>query len=159
MGSGTILNEVIAAAEILKEDYGVAADIWALTSVNELVREGQSVDRWNLLHPTQQAKQSYITQQLGDSSAPVIVATDYMKNYAEQLRAYVASPMHVLGTDGFGRSDTRERLRHFFEVDRHFIAVAALSSLAQENVMDVSVVKDAIDKFGIDPEKPDPSRV
>jgi len=156
MGAGTILNEVIAAAEILKEDYGVAADIWALTSVNELVREGQSVDRWNLLHPTQQGKQSYIAKQLGDSSAPVIVATDYMKNYAEQLRAYVTSPMHVLGTDGFGRSDSRAALRHFFEVDRHFVAVSALKALADQGKIDASLVASAITSFGIDPDKANP---
>lgn len=156
MGAGTILNEVIAAAEILKEDYGVAADIWALTSVNELVREGQSVDRWNLLHPTQQAKQSYIAKQLGESSAPVIVATDYMKNYAEQLRAYVASPMHVLGTDGFGRSDSRAALRHFFEVDRHFVAVSALKALADQGKIDANLVASAITSLGIDPDKANP---
>jgi len=156
MGAGTILNEVIAAAEILKDDYGIVADIWALTSVNELVREGQSVDRWNLLHPTQEAKQSYIAQQLGDRSAPVIVATDYMKNYAEQLRAYVAGPMYALGTDGFGRSDSRAALRHFFEVDRHFVAVSALKALADQGKIDASLVASAITSFGIDPDKANP---
>ena len=108
------------------------------------------------MHPTQQAKLSYITQQLGDSSAPVIVATDYMKNYAEQLRAYVGSPMHVLGTDGFGRSDSRAALRHFFEVDRHFVAVSALKALADQGKIDASLVASAITSFGINPDKANP---
>jgi pyruvate dehydrogenase E1 component len=156
MGAGTILNEVIAAAEILKQDYKVDADIWSLTSVNELVREGQAVDRWNLLHPTKNAKKSYIAQQLDDSSAPVVIATDYMKNYAEQMRSYISSPMSVLGTDGFGRSDSRAALRHFFEVDRYFIAVSALKALADQGAIKASVVAKAIEAFDIDPEKANP---
>ena len=156
MGAGTILNEVIAAAEILKQDYKVDADIWSLTSVNELVREGQAVDRWNLLHPTENAKKSYIAEQLGDSSAPVVIATDYMKNYAEQMRSYINSPMSVLGTDGFGRSDSRAALRHFFEVDRYFIAVSALKALADQGAIKASVVAKAIEAFDIDPEKANP---
>jgi pyruvate dehydrogenase E1 component len=156
MGAGTILNEVIAAAEILHRDYQVNTDIWSLTSVNELVREGQAVDRWNLLHPTKKPKQSYIAEQLAGSSAPVVVATDYMKNYAEQMRSYIVSPMTVLGTDGFGRSDSRAALRHFFEVDRYFIAVAALKALADQGEIKASVVAGAIEAFGIDPEKANP---
>jgi pyruvate dehydrogenase E1 component len=156
MGAGTILNEVIAAAEILKRDYKVDADIWSLTSVNELVREGQAVDRWNLLHPTETAKKSYISEQLGDNSAPVVIATDYMKNYAEQMRSYISSPMSVLGTDGFGRSDSRAALRHFFEVDRYFIAVSALKALADQGAIKASVVAKAIEAFDIDPEKANP---
>lgn len=118
MGAGTIFNEVTAAAKILQEKYQVDADIWSLTSINELVREGQDVDRWNMLHPTKKGRIPYITEQLGNSSDPVIVATDYMKAYAEQMRAYISQPFYVLGTDGFGRSDSRQALRHFFEVDR-----------------------------------------
>jgi pyruvate dehydrogenase E1 component len=156
MGAGTILNEVIAAAEILKQDYKVDADIWSLTSVNELVREGQAVDRWNLLHPTEKAKKSYIAEQLGDNSAPVVIATDYMKNYGEQMRSYISSPMSVLGTDGFGRSDSRAALRHFFEVDRYFIAVSALKALADQGAIKASVVAKAIEAFDIDPEKANP---
>mgnify|MGYP003684744847 FL=1 len=156
MGAGTILNEVIAAAEILKRDYKVDADIWSLTSVNELVREGQAVDRWNLLHPTEKAKKSYIAEQLGDNSAPVVIATDYMKNYAEQMRSYISSPMSVLGTDGFGRSDSRAALRHFFEVDRYFIAVSALKALSDQGAIKASVVAEAIKVFDIDPEKANP---
>jgi len=158
LGSGTILREIQEAA-VLLEEFGVSADIWSVTSFNELNREGDATARWNILHPEETPRLSYVEECLGPTKGPVIAATDYMKSYADQIREYVGRRYTVLGTDGFGRSDTRERLRHFFEVDRHFIAVAALSSLAQENVIDVSVVKDAIDKFGIDPEKPDPSRV
>jgi pyruvate dehydrogenase E1 component len=156
MGAGTILNEVRAAAEILSDKFDVAADIWSLTSVNELVREGQAVDRWNLLHPSKKPKQSYITEQLGDSSEPVIVATDYMKSYGEQMRAYVKQPMHVLGTDGFGRSDSRAALRHFFEVDRYFVVVTALKALADQGAIKPAVVAKTIKEFGIDPEKSNP---
>ena len=156
MGAGTILNEVREAAKILKKDFKVEADIWSLTSVNELTREGQAVDRWNLLHPDKKAKQSYISEQLEGTSEPVVIATDYMKNYSEQLRKYIDNPMYVLGTDGFGRSDSRAALRHFFEVDRHFITVTALKALADEGKIKTSVVAKAIKKFGIDPEKANP---
>jgi len=156
MGAGTIFNEVLAAAEILRQDYQVEADIWSLTSVNQLVREGQAIDRWNLLHPTDKPKTAYITQQLGDSADPVIVATDYMKAYGEQIRPYVRQPMHVLGTDGYGRSDSRTALRHFFEVDRHFIALSALKALSDQGSIKASVVEQAIKKFAIDPEKLNP---
>jgi pyruvate dehydrogenase E1 component len=156
MGAGTILNEVIAAAAILKESYSVVADIWSLTSVNELVREGQAVDRWNLLHPTDKPQQSYISAQLGDSETPIVAATDYMKGYAEQMRAYIKQPFYVLGTDGFGRSDSRAALRHFFEVDRYFIAISALKALADKGEIKPAVVKKAIADFGIDPDKSNP---
>jgi pyruvate dehydrogenase E1 component len=156
MGAGTILNEVIAAAAILKDSYDVNADIWSLTSINELVRNAQDVDRWNLLHPTETPKQCYVQTQLEGISEPVVIATDYMKTYGEQLRRYIDSPLHVLGTDGFGRSDSRVALRSFFEVDRYFIAVSALKGLADNGTIDSSVVSDAIDKFGIDSEKRNP---
>jgi len=159
MGAGTILNEVREAAKILKKDFKVDADIWSLTSVNELTREGQEVDRWNLLHPDKKAKQSYVSEQLEGTSEPVVIATDYMKNYSEQLRAYIDNPLYVLGTDGFGRSDSRAALRHFFEVDRHFITVTALKALADEGKIKASVVSKAIKKFGIDPEKANPLHV
>ena len=159
MGAGTILNEVREAAKILKKDYKVEADIWSLTSVNELTREGQAVDRWNLLHPDKEAKQSYVSEQLEGTSEPVVIATDYMKNYSEQLRKYIDNPLYVLGTDGFGRSDSRAALRHFFEVDRHFITVTALKALADEGKIKASVVAKAIKKFGIDPEKANPLEV
>ena len=156
MGAGTILNEVVAASEILKEKFSVEADIWSLTSVNELVREGQAVDRWNLLHPTQTPKLSYVEQQVGNISDPIVIATDYMKAYAEQLRRYLPSSLHVLGTDGFGRSDSRETLRHFFEVDRYFIVVSALKGLADKGIIEQSAVSEAIESFSIDPEKTNP---
>jgi pyruvate dehydrogenase E1 component len=156
MGAGTILNEVVAASEILKEKFSVEADIWSLTSVNELVREGQAVDRWNLLHPTEKPKLSYVEQQVGNISDPIVIATDYMKAYAEQLRRYLPSSLHVLGTDGFGRSDSRETLRHFFEVDRYFIVVSALKGLADKGIIEQSVVSEAIEAFSIDPEKTNP---
>jgi len=159
MGAGTILNEVREAAKILKKEFSVEADIWSLTSVNELTREGQSVDRWNLLHPDKKAKKSYVAEQLEGSSEPVVIATDYMKNYSEQLRAYIDNPLYVLGTDGYGRSDSRAALRHFFEVDRHFITVTALKALADEGKIKTSVVAKAIKKFGIDPEKANPLHV
>ncbi len=156
MGSGAILREVIAAAGLLK-DFGVDADIWSVTSFNELKREGDSVSRWNMLHPEEEPRRCYIEQCLDDSRGPVIAATDYIKNYADQVREFIETRYTVLGTDGFGRSDTRDRLRHFFEVDRYFIVVAALNSLVKENILDSTVVKKALDKFNIDPDKPDPS--
>jgi pyruvate dehydrogenase E1 component len=156
MGAGTILNEVIAAAGILKDQFDVESDIWSLTSVNELVREGQAVDRWNLLHPTKKAKTAYITEQLGDCKAPIIASTDYMKAYSEQMRAYIEQPFYVLGTDGFGRSDSRAALRHFFEVDRNFVVISALKALADQGTIKAAVVEKAIKTLGIDPEKPNP---
>jgi pyruvate dehydrogenase E1 component len=157
LGSGTILRESIAAAEILKSEFGIDADIWSVTSFNELKREGDSVTRWNMLHPEEEPKLSHVELCLKDARGPVIATTDYMKNYADQIREFIPSTYNVLGTDGFGRSDTREQLRNFFEVDRYFITVAALDALVKENVIDGTVVKEAIDKFGINPDKPDPS--
>ena len=156
MGAGTILNEVLAAAVLLKEKFNVESDVWSLTSINELVREGQAIDRWNLLHPTEVPKQSYIESQLGEIVEPVVIATDYMKAYAEQLRRYIPSTLHVLGTDGFGRSDSRETLRRFFEVDRHFIAISALKGLSDKGIIEATVVSDAIKMFSIDPDKANP---
>ena len=155
MGAGTILREVLAAAEILEQDYGVAADVWSLTSINELQREGKAVQRWNLLNPEQTPRVSYVQELLG-GDVPVIVASDYVKSLAEQIRGLVSADMHVLGTDGFGRSDTRESLRHFFEVDRKFVALAALKSLADRQQLPVEVVAKARDDLGIDPGKANP---
>jgi pyruvate dehydrogenase E1 component len=157
MGSGTILREVEAAAELLREDWEVESDIWSVTSVNELAREGQKVDRWNRMHPEQKARKAYVTEQLEAGSGPFIMSTDYMKAYSEQLRPYVPGSFYVLGTDGFGRSDTRANLRHFFEVDRYFVTVAALKALADEGKIDVKEVTAAMKKYGIDPEKSDPT--
>ncbi|MCL4128926.1 UNVERIFIED_CONTAM: hypothetical protein GTU68_043851 [Idotea baltica] len=156
MGAGSILNEVREAAIILKEKYGVESDIWSLTSVNQLTRDGQAVERWNMLNPKESEKTAYITEQLADRQGPVVVATDYVKSYTEQLRAYIPANYKVLGTDGFGRSDTREQLRHFFEVNRYFIVLAALKSLSDEGKIEISVVEQAIADFDLDPNKVNP---
>jgi pyruvate dehydrogenase E1 component len=162
MGSGTILREVIAAAELLEKDWDVAADIWSAPSFTLLARDGQDAERWNLLNPT--AKKSripFVTQSLQSSEGPVIAATDYMRTYAEQIRAFMPAgrSYKVLGTDGFGRSDTRAKLREFFEVNRYFVTVAALKSLADAGSIDASVVAKAIEKYGLDPNKPNPVSV
>ncbi|HEX6829725.1 MAG TPA: pyruvate dehydrogenase (acetyl-transferring), homodimeric type, partial [Burkholderiales bacterium] len=159
LGSGVILREAMAAAEILEKDYGVSADIWSVTSFNELRREGVETARWNLLHPNEKPRLSYVEQCLKDRQGPVVAASDYMKIFADQIRQFVPQRYTVLGTDGFGRSDTREKLRRFFEVDRQHIAVAALKSLAEEGKVTTEKVAQAIDKFGIDPERPNPARV
>src|SRR4051794_34832681 len=158
LGSGTILREVIAAAELLQSDFGVAADVWSVPSFTELAREGMEVERWNRLHPGETARRSYVAEQLGDGDDPVVAATDYVRTFAEQIRPYVPAPYKVLGTDGFGRSDYRRKLRSFFEVDRHFVALAALKALADEGTVPRSVPAEAIKKFGIDPEKKNPTR-
>ena len=156
MGAGAILNEVRKAAAILDEKYSVSADIRSLTSVNQLARDGQAADRWNRLHPTDVPREAYLTQQLKGRQGPVVVATDYMKSYSEQLRAYVPASYHVLGTDGFGRSDSREQLRYFFEVNADFIVITALKALADEGQIEAAVVAGAISDFGINPEKTNP---
>ncbi|MCB1774809.1 MAG: pyruvate dehydrogenase (acetyl-transferring), homodimeric type, partial [Gammaproteobacteria bacterium] len=158
MGCGSILNEVIAGADLLKADWDVDADIWSTPSLNELARDGADVERWNLLHPDQVARKSWVAQCLEGARGPVIAATDYVRNYAEQIRAFVPGDFRVLGTDGFGRSDSREALRRHFEVDRHYVAVAALKALADQGAagFDAKKVLEAMAKYGIDPEKPNP---
>jgi len=150
MGSGTILREVIAAADLLEEDWGVDADIWSATSFTELRREAQDVDRWNRLHPLEDQKVSYVEQCLKGRRGPVIAATDYMKAFADQIRKWVPTRYETLGTDGFGRSDTRANLRRHFEVDRYHVAVAALKALADEGQLPAGKVAEAIEKYGID---------
>jgi pyruvate dehydrogenase E1 component len=156
LGSGTIFREVIAAADLLKSDWGVDADLWSCPSFIELARDCRDATRWNLLHPTEAQRKPHVTQCLQDTEGPVIAATDYMRMYADKIRACVPRRYHVLGTDGFGRSDTREKLRHFFEVDRHFVTVAALKALADEGAVKPALVAQAIAKYGIDPAKPAP---
>jgi len=156
MGSGTILREVQAAAEILRKDYKIAVDVWSATSINELARDGLDVDRWNMMHPEEEPRVSYVEQCLGERDGPVIAATDYMKLYSDQIRAFVPAPYKVLGTDGFGRSDSREKLRHFFEVNRHYVVVAALNELARAGAIEAKTVSEAIKKFKLDPEKLNP---
>ncbi len=159
MGAGTILREVRAAAAMLRADFGVDADVWSLTSVNELRREGIDCERWNMLHPAVTPRVPYVTAVLDGATGPVIAATDYIKSHTDGLRQFIKQRFTVLGTDGFGRSDTRARLRHFFEVDRHFVVVAALKALADEGRITPKVVAEAIATFGIDPEKPNPTTV
>ena len=159
MGSGTILREVEAAAEMLQKDWNVAADVWSATSFTELRREGQDCARWNLYHPEQKPRLPYVAQQLERHAGPVIAASDYVKLFADQIREFVPRRFVVLGTDGFGRSDTREGLRHFFEVDRRYVTVAALKALADDGQLDVKKVNEAIKKYGIDPTKPNPLTV
>ena len=149
LGSGTIFREVEFAAELLKNDWGVEADLWSCPSFTELARDGQSCERWNRLHPTEPAKQSHVASCLDTAIGPVIASTDYTRAFAEQIRAYVKAPYVVLGTDGFGRSDTRENLRRFFEVDRYQVTIAALKSLADLGQFDANKVDVAIAKYGI----------
>jgi pyruvate dehydrogenase E1 component len=161
LGSGTILNEVLAAADLLESDFGVAADVWSVTSFTELRRDGIEVERWNLLHPQSEARQAYVTERLsaGGREGPVVASTDYIRAFADQIREWVPGRYRVLGTDGFGRSDSRAALRRFFEVDRHFVTVAALRSLADEGLVDAARVQAAIDRFEIDPDAPMPTTV
>jgi pyruvate dehydrogenase E1 component len=153
LGSGTILREVMFAAELLKSDFGIAADVWSATSFNELRRDGMTVERWNRLHPSEPARKSHVESCLAGHEGPVVAATDYMRNYADQVREQVQAAGRrytVLGTDGFGRSDYRKKLRRFFEVDRWHVVVAALKALADDGVIKPEVVAGAIDKYGLD---------
>ena len=163
LGSGTILREVIAAAELLEKDFGVASDIWSVTSFTELRREGLDCERWNMLHPEAQARVSHVEQCLAGRSGPVIAATDYMRSFADQIRGFLPKNYKghykVLGTDGFGRSDTRKKLRRFFEVDRYYVAVAALKALADEGTIKAGEVSKAIKLYNINPDKPNPTTV
>jgi pyruvate dehydrogenase E1 component len=156
LGSGTILREVLDAADLLASDYGVAADVWSATSFTELRRDGLAAERWNMLHPGTEPRRGYVAECLAGRPGPVVAATDYVRAFADQIRAFVPGRYRVLGTDGYGRSDYRRNLRRFFEVDRHYVAVAALSSLAEEGAVPPDRVADAISRYGIDPGKPEP---
>ncbi|KDE40874.1 Pyruvate dehydrogenase E1 component [Nitrincola lacisaponensis] len=156
MGCGSILREVREAAEILRNEFGVEADVWSTTSINELRRDAQAVYRWNMLHPEEQPRESYIEQALKGHEGPVIASTDYMRMFADQLREYIPRRYKVLGTDGFGRSDSRAKLREFFEVNRYYVVVAALKALQEEGKLEAAVVAKAMQKFHINPEKPAP---
>ena len=156
LGSGTILREAVAAAELLEADFRVIADVWSATSFTELRRDGMAAERWNRLHPTERPRQSYVERCLGPRKGPVVAASDYMRLFADQIRPWVGRRFVALGTDGFGRSDGRAQLRAFFEVDRHHVAVAALKALADEGEIDPRIVSDAIAKYRIDPEQPNP---
>jgi pyruvate dehydrogenase E1 component len=156
LGCGTILREVIAGAELLENDFGVVADIWSCPSFNELRRDGLAAERWSLLHPSQTPRKSYVEECLGGRQGPVIASTDYMRAFAEQIRPFVPQRYVCLGTDGFGRSDYRVALRKFFEVNRHYVVVAALKALADEGAVPKPKVAEAIGAYGIDPERPPP---
>jgi pyruvate dehydrogenase E1 component len=158
LGSGTILRESMGARKLLEEDWGVAANVWSCPSFNELARDGQEAERWNLLHPLEEPRLPFVTQQLAPHGGPVVASTDYMKNYADQIRAFVPKGRvyKVLGTDGFGRSDFRNRLREHFEVNRHYIVVAALMALAEEGSSPKQLVADAIARYGLDADKVNP---
>jgi pyruvate dehydrogenase E1 component len=159
LGSGVILREVIAAAELLEKDWGVAADIWSVTSFTELRREGIDIERWNLLHPEKPQKQTYVGQCLDKAEGPVIASTDYMRSFADQIRNFIKQRYVVLGTDGFGRSDSREALRSFFEVDRYYVVLAALKALADEGKLPAAKAAEAIKKYNIDADRPNPVTV
>jgi pyruvate dehydrogenase E1 component len=157
LGAGTILGEVRAAAALLEDDYGIPADVWSVTSFNELRRDGMACERWNLQHPDEEPRQAYVTRLLGGQQGPFVAATDYMKALPDQIRQWVPGRYRVLGTDGYGRSDSRRALRDFFEVDRRHIVLAALKTLAEDGSVDPGTVSEAIGKLGVDPERPDPT--
>ena len=153
LGSGTILNEVLAAADLLSDDWGIDADVWSVTSFTELRRQGIEIERWNMLHPLSEPRAAYVSECLGARGGPVIAATDYIRTLADQIRQWVPTPYRVLGTDGFGRSDTREALRRFFEIDRHHVALAALREV------DPARAQQAIERYDLDPDTPMPTTV
>ncbi|HEY8857434.1 MAG TPA: pyruvate dehydrogenase (acetyl-transferring), homodimeric type [Rugosibacter sp.] len=159
LGSGTIFREAMAAAELLRNDWGVESDLWSCPSFNELARDGQDCARWNLLHPTDKPRVAHVTACLSDTRGPVIAATDYVRLFSEQIRSFVPRRYTVLGTDGFGRSDTREKLRHFFEVNRYWITLAALTALAEDGQIERSKLTAAIAKYALDTNKPNPVKV
>ena len=158
MGSGTILRESLEAQKLLASDFGIASDVWSCPSFNELARDGQHTERHNLLHPEAKQQVAFVAQQHEGHNGPVVASTDYMKNYAEQIRPFMPKgrSYKVLGTDGFGRSDFRSKLREHFEINRHYIVVAALKSLADEGAVPVAKVAEAIAKYGLNADKINP---
>jgi len=158
LGSGSMLREVLAAQELLASVYNVAAEVWSVTSFNELRKEGLEIQRWNMLHPEEEQKIPYVTKMLRSRKCPVVASSDYIKAHADQIRPFIRNHYTALGTDGFGRSDTREKLRHFFEVDRYYIVLAALNALADKGQIGRSKVADAIKRFQLNPEKPYPPK-
>tara|TARA_S200000501_G_C20750660_1_gene711494 strand:- start:601 stop:1194 length:594 start_codon:yes stop_codon:yes gene_type:complete len=159
LGSGTILREIISAAKILSDDYGIDSDVWSVTSFNELRREGMETERWNLLNPDEKIKKSYVQKCLEKRDGPIIAASDYTRSFSDQIRPYTEKPFYSLGTDGYGRSDTRKNLRKFFEVDKEHIVAYTLSALAKEQLIETKKAEKAIKKFKIDKEKVFPSNL
>ena len=156
LGSGPLMGEVLAAAELLKKDWEIEPGIWNVTSFSELRREAEGVDRWNLIHPDKKPRKSHIQLSLSKHRVPTVAVSDYVKMVPEQIAPYVPCPYYALVTDGFGRSDTRENLRHFFEVDRYYIVLAAIRGLVIEGKIDNGIAQKVIVKYDIDPNKPNP---
>ena len=159
LGSGTILREIISAAEILSKDYGIDSDVWSVTSFNELRRDGMETERWNLLNPDEKRKKSYVQKCLSKRDGPIVAASDYTRSFSDQIRPYVEKPFYSLGTDGYGRSDTRKNLRKFFEVDKEHIVAYTLSALAKEQLIETKKAEKAIKKFKIDKDRDFPSNL
>jgi len=159
LGCGTILREILAAAEILSKDYGVDSDVWSVTSFNELRRNGMEIERKNLLNPLEKPEKSYVQKCLGERDGPIIAASDYIRTYADQIRPYISKPFYSFGTDGYGRSDGRKKLRSFFEVDKEHIVAYALSALSKEQLIASRYAKEAIKKYKIETEKPFPTKL
>jgi len=158
-GSGPLLGEVIAAANLLKEDWNIGSSVWSVTSFSELRKEAETIDRWNLNHSEKKPKQNYIQKSLGKNNLPIIAVSDYMKMVSDQIRPYISGSYLSLGTDGFGRSETRESLRNFFEVDRYYIVLNAVRALTMSKNIDISVMQSVMKKYKLDPEKPNPTTV
>jgi len=159
LGSGPLMGEVLAAAELLKKDWNIKSNIWNVTSFSELRRDAEEIDRWNLIHPDETPRRSHLQKKLSKNPIPIVAVSDYVKMVSEQISPYVPGPYYALGTDGFGRSDTRENLRHFFEVDRYYIVLAAIRALVLSGSCDASIATDVIKKYNINPEKPSPLTV
>tara|TARA_B100001079_G_scaffold210325_1_gene184429 strand:- start:358 stop:1512 length:1155 start_codon:yes stop_codon:yes gene_type:complete len=159
LGSGPLMGETLAAAELLKKDWGIDPGIWNVTSFSELRRNAEETERWNLIHPDKKPKQSHLEIKLSKHSVPTVASSDYVKMVSEQIGPYVPGPYYALGTDGFGRSDTRENLRHFFEVDRYYIVLTAIRALALDGKLDMSKADEVMKKYNLNPEKPSPTTV
>ena len=159
LGSGTILREMIVAAEILQDEHQIDSEIWSITSFNELRKDGMEAERFNLLNPDKEQKVSFVEKCLGKTEGPIIAASDYIRMNSDQIRPYTNKSFYSLGTDGFGRSDTRKNLRKFFEVDKEHLVVYGLSILAKEQLIASKYVKEAIKKYNIDGDKPMPTKL
>ena len=159
LGSGPLMGEVLAAAELLKKDWSIEPGVWNVTSFSELRREAEAVERWNLTHPDETPRVSYVEELLSKNTVPTVAVSDYIKLVSDQIRPYVPGPYYCLGTDGFGRSDTREGLRRFFEVDRYYVVLTAVKALVQAGELEVGMVDAVLEKYGLDPEKPNPVTV
>ena len=159
LGSGPLMGEALKAADLLKNDWGIDPGVWNVTSFSELRRNAEETERWNLMHPEQKQKKSHLEVSLSKNSVPTIAVSDYVKMVSEQIGPYVPGPYYALGTDGFGRSETRDALRRFFEVDRYYIVLTAIRSLANENKIGMEMVEKVMNKYNLDPEKPNPISV